>query len=91
MSKRFTEAEKWCYKCKISEPVLVPKEENKMQHREKTIKCPKCKVNMKKLTNGKHVIDKCPKCEGVFLDKAEINSIKKQGFFQYVRNYWRKE
>lgn len=59
--------------------------------KEKIIKCPKCDVDMQKITNGKYVIDKCPKCEGVFLDKEEIININKQGFFSYMKNYFKKD
>jgi len=58
---------------------------------EKIIKCPKCRVNMDKKSNGKYIIDECPKCKGVFLDKEEIDNIGKQGFFKYALNYWRKK
>ena len=57
---------------------------------EKIIKCPKCKVNMEKLNNGKYVIDRCSKCGGVFLDKNEIGNIGKQGFFSYMLNYFKR-
>lgn len=53
------------------------------------IKCPRCQVDMKKMSNGKYVIDKCPKCGGLFLDKGEIQNISKQGFISYVLNYFR--
>ena len=33
------------------------------KEKEKIIKCPKCKVNMGKMSNGRYVIDKCPKCK----------------------------
>ena len=56
---------------------------------EKNIECPKCHVKMLKLTNGKEIIDKCPKCGGIFLDKDEIKKINKQGFIKYVMKYWR--
>lgn len=55
------------------------------------IECPKCEVEMEKLSNGKYIIDKCPVCEGVFLDKEEINNIGKQGFLSYIWNYFRRD
>lgn len=58
---------------------------------EKIIKCPKCHINMIKLSNGKYVIDKCPKCEGIFLDKNEIDVAHKIGFMTYVMDYFRKD
>jgi Zn-finger nucleic acid-binding protein len=58
---------------------------------EKTIKCPKCGVDMAKLTNGKVIIDKCPQCEGIFLDKGEMEAIRGQGFIHYVLNWFRRD
>ena len=58
---------------------------------ENIIKCPKCHVNMVKLTNGKYVIDKCEKCGGIFLDKNEIDTAHKIGFITYVMDYFRKD
>lgn len=58
---------------------------------EYTIDCPKCEVEMEKLSNGKYIIDKCPECKGVFLDKEEIDNIGKQGFVRYVLNYFMKD
>ena len=63
----------------------------KTMKEEKIIKCPKCHVNMLKLTNGKYVIDKCPKCEGIFLDKNEVDVAHKIGFVTYVMDYFRKD
>jgi len=55
------------------------------------IKCPKHPtIDMLKLTNGKFVIDKCPKCGGIFLDKEEIGNAKKMSFISYIREYFRK-
>jgi Zn-finger nucleic acid-binding protein len=44
-----------------------------------------------KLTNGHYIIDKCPKCEGIFLDKDEIDVAHKIGFVTYVMDYFRKD
>lgn len=60
----------------------------KRMQEEKKLQCPRCAVPMEKLTNGKYIIDKCSTCFGVWLDKGEIQSISKQGFFQYVKDYW---
>ena len=54
------------------------------------ILCPKCHVEMDKKTNGKFVIDACPKCRGIFLDKREIDNIAHQGFFNYVMAYFKR-
>jgi Zn-finger nucleic acid-binding protein len=58
---------------------------------EAIIKCPKCNVDMTKLTNGKYVIDKCPQCGGIFLDKDEIDAAHKVGFVTYVKDYFRRD
>jgi len=63
---------------------------NPHKHREQIIKCPKCKVDMEKMSNGRFVIDKCTKCKGVFLDGNEINMVKHISFFHYVRDYFRR-
>jgi Zn-finger nucleic acid-binding protein len=59
--------------------------------KEKQIKCPKCNILMNKMSNGKYIIDKCPRCKGVFLDNNEIQNIKKISFFRYVKDYFRRE
>lgn len=59
--------------------------------REPIIKCPKCLVDMIKQTNGKYIIDLCPKCGGIFLDKDEIDTAHKIGFVTYVMDYFRKD
>ena len=45
---------------------------------------------MGKRTNGKFVIDVCPNCRGIFLDKQEVDNIGKQGFINYVPAYFKK-
>jgi len=62
-----------------------------MSEEEYVIKCPKCSVDMTKLTNNKYVIDKCPKCGGIFLDKEEIDLAHKVGFVTYVWDYFRRD
>jgi Zn-finger nucleic acid-binding protein len=57
---------------------------------EKIIKCPKCHVNMGKMSNGKYIIDKCPKCKGIFLDGDELQNIKHISFFHYIKDYFRR-
>lgn len=58
--------------------------------KEKFVKCPKCNVRMDKKTNGKFIIDACPSCKGIFLDKVEIDNIANQGFFNYVLAYFKR-
>lgn len=58
---------------------------------EELIKCPKCKeTTMEKITNGKYIIDKCPKCGGVYLDKEEIEAMKNMNIWTYLKNYLKK-
>jgi len=61
--------------------------------KEKKIKCPKDKTVMAKLRhpNGNYIIDKCPKCLGIFLDKNEIENIRNQSFWQYIKNWFMRE
>jgi Zn-finger nucleic acid-binding protein len=58
---------------------------------EKKLKCPRCKEFMDKLTNGKYIIDKCPSCKGIWLDKDEIVRINKQGLISYIADYFRRD
>lgn len=74
----------------LVEAAAASREVKKMAEHER--KCPDCKVVMLKLQNNKGVvIDKCPRCEGIFLDKGELVSIRKLGFFHYVSNYFRRD
>ena len=56
---------------------------------ETAIKCPKCHIEMEKMTNGRYIIDKCTKCKGIFLDGNELDNIKHISFFHYVKDYFR--
>ena len=78
---------KACNYC--TEEKMVEKKTDKVK--ETIIKCPKCKINMGKMSNGRYVIDKCPKCKGIFLDGDEIQNIKHISFFHYVRDYFRRD
>lgn len=40
---------------------------------------------MNKLTDGKIVIDKCPKCKGIFLDKHEVETSRKLGLIYHIK------
>lgn len=51
---------------------------------EKEINCPKCNIKMKKLTNGKFIIDKCPVCKGVFLDDGEVMKATRHNLFRVM-------
>ncbi|MBI2047299.1 zf-TFIIB domain-containing protein [Candidatus Pacearchaeota archaeon] len=51
--------------------------EAEKEAKEAKIICPKCKVDMKKeiLEEG-IIIDRCPKCTGVFLGKGELEKLQ---------------
>ncbi|MDP4176181.1 MAG: zf-TFIIB domain-containing protein [Bacteroidota bacterium] len=38
-------------------------------------KCPSCDVFMNEVTKADVLIDICPKCEGIWLDKGELDKI----------------
>ena len=44
-------------------------------HGEDIYLCPVCKVNMNKLQREEIIIDKCPKCEGIWLDHGELDKL----------------
>lgn len=62
----------------------------KRMQEEALLSCPRCKVHMAKLHNGKYIIDVCRKCGGVWLDRKEVNHIQKRGFITHVVDYWRR-
>ena len=39
------------------------------------VKCPICNIDMKTIMVKEVEIDKCPKCEGVWLDKGELDDL----------------
>jgi len=39
------------------------------------VKCPICNIDMKIIVVKDVEIDKCPKCEGVWLDKGELDTL----------------
>ena len=39
------------------------------------LKCPRCKVNMKKLKKKDVIIDVCLKCDGMWIDAGEIEKL----------------
>jgi len=46
---------------------------------------------MDKMSNGKYIIDECPECGGIFLDKHEIDTIKSQSFLSYIIDWFRRK
>lgn len=43
---------------------------------EEPISCPRCQVNMDKEAKADVIIDRCPKCGGIFLDGGELQKIQ---------------
>lgn len=54
---------------------VAPAEVGKMLHEDKIIKCPRCNINMKKVTKKGVTIDVCKKCHGMWLDDGEIDKL----------------
>lgn len=55
------------------------KEEEKKKLKElHWMKCPKCGMDMQEIEYKKIKIDKCFSCEGIFLDKGELEEIIRQ-------------
>ena len=42
---------------------------------DKAISCPRCRVSMDKDTHGGVVTDRCPKCQGVWYDRGELEAL----------------
>jgi uncharacterized protein len=53
------------------------------------LQCPDCSVRMAKIRHerdAKVVIDICPACKGVWLDKGELEAIREEGLFTCLMN-----
>lgn len=55
---------------------LFPKN-NSQNNLTKKIKCPRCNILMRQITRHDITIDVCKKCEGLWLDKGEIDELIK--------------
>ncbi len=54
-------------------------------------KCPSCEIVMNEVTKSGILIDVCPKCMGIWLDKGELEKIIAHSeSFEYQDNYQRK-
>jgi len=42
---------------------------------ERKIKCPKCNIDMKKISKQGITLDKCPKCGGIWFDPGEMEKL----------------
>jgi hypothetical protein len=64
------------------------------QQRERELhymKCPKCGMQLEEITFGDVRVDKCFNCEGIWLDKGELDAIqsKEPGFLGRLLNVFR--
>jgi len=55
------------------------------------MKCPKCGAQLEEIAFGGVRIDKCFGCEGIWLDKGELDLIRKKeaGFVETLLNVFR--
>ena len=55
------------------------------------MKCPKCGMDLEEIAWGDVRVDKCFNCDGIWLDKGEIDLILKKGsgFFGKLLNVFR--
>lgn len=54
------------------------------------LRCPHCHAQMVQVTHHAVVIDVCPECKGVWLDRGELEhllSSEREGFDQHHTNY----
>jgi hypothetical protein len=56
------------------------------------MKCPKCGMQLEEVEFGGVKIDKCFHCEGIWLDKGELETMqaKEAGFISRLANIFRK-
>jgi len=47
----------------------------KKKYGEKLLKCPRCRIYMKKIKKEDVIIDVCEKCNGLWLDDHEIDKL----------------
>ena len=69
----------------------IQQEEREREHRLHFMKCPKCGSQLEEIAFGDVRIDKCFNCEGVWLDKGELERIqmKEAGFVGRMLNLFR--
>lgn len=56
----------------------------------KTKKCPVCKTDMYEIERRGVIIDRCPECLGIWLDKGELDKIveRRKKFYKKVYKKW---
>lgn len=67
-------------------------EEERQRHRTlHFMRCPKCGMDLEEIAFGDVLVDKCFSCEGMWLDKGELEKIqaKEAGFVGKLLNVFR--
>jgi hypothetical protein len=69
----------------------MQEEERQQQRALHFMKCPKCGMQLEEITFGDVRVDKCFNCEGMWLDKGELETIqtKEPGFVGKLLNVFR--
>jgi len=69
----------------------IQKEEREHERALHFMKCPKCGMQLEEIAFGDVRIDKCFHCEGIWLDKGELERIqaKEAGFMGRLLNVFR--
>jgi hypothetical protein len=60
---------------------------------ETLLKCPFCETVMNKVERGDVIIDRCPNCLGIWLDKGELDKIvqrRKEKYQEQEKRNWGK-
>jgi hypothetical protein len=69
----------------------IQEEERQQQRTLHFMKCPKCGMQLEEIAFGDVHVDKCFNCEGMWLDKGELETIqtKEPGFVGRLLNIFR--
>ena len=75
-------------KSAAEQQALLVQEERERRRALHFMKCPKCGMQLEEFAFGDVQIDKCFSCEGIWLDKGELDRIRKQdpGFLHRLLN-----
>ena len=54
------------------------------------LNCPFCKTPMEKIKKADVIVDRCPNCQGVWLDKGELDKIvvRRKKHYQKEQENW---
>jgi len=69
----------------------IQEEEKQRQRTLHFMRCPKCGMQLDQIAFGDVLVDKCFSCEGMWLDKGELDKIqaKEAGFMGTLLNVFR--